>query len=608
MLPVNDVKNNINFEKISNHGVLFNNRTAVLVGKDGTIDWACFPNFDSKPVFDLILDIKKGGFFITKPSYKNLEYNQYYEGFTNILVTEFLKNSEAIMKLTDFLPSSEYSTINFPEIHRCIEVLDQDVDISVMFKPNFSYGREKPHITRKRYGYIFNGIDNDVGISSSLELLEDQGIVYGNKITLKKGTKEWIVASSGISHLNKTADYRSNERLEETRKYWKNWTKSIDYDGIYHNHIIRSALTLKGLFYEPTGMMVAAPTSSLPESIGGDRNWDYRFTWIRDTSYVIDALSMIGLKEDATNFLYDLMHKIHSDRKIKTIYEINSGNSLNEEVVPYDGYMNSRPVRIGNGASSQFQLDQYGSIINSIYHFNLAGGLITLHLWDFVLEILEKLEVIWKHPDSSIWEFRTEPKHYVYSKLISWQGFNRAITMGKKLGYTAPYGKWKKIENEIKNDIIKNGYNQKINSFVQFYGSDTVDASLLRLPIMDFLPPDDKRVRGTIEKIEKELMVNGYLFKRYIEDDGLKSRDNAFLLLTFWYVEDLVLMNRTEEAQRILDNILEKSNHLLLFSEEIDFETGELIGNFPQGITHIGVIRSIIKLNEKLKSQNHKKI
>ncbi len=608
MFPADNVKNNINFEKISDHGVIFNNRTAALIGKDGTVDWACFPNFDSKPVFDSILDIKNGGFFITKPLYENLEYNQYYEELTNILVTEFLRNSEVIMKLTDFLPISEYSTINFPEIHRRIDVPNQDVDISILFKPNFNYGREKPEITRKKYGYIFNGIDNDVGISSNLELHEDQGIVFGNKITLKKGMQEWIVVSSGISHLNKITDFRPNERLEDTRKYWKNWTKGINYEGIYHNHIIRSALTLKGLFYEPTGMMVAAPTSSLPEAIGGDRNWDYRFTWIRDTSYVIDALSVIGLKEAATNFLYDLMHKIQRDRKIKTIYEINSGNSLNEEIVPYEGYMNSRPVRIGNGASSQFQLDQYGSIINSIYHFNLAGGIITVHLWDFVLEILEKLEVIWKRPDSSIWEFRTEPKHYVYSKLISWLGFHRAISMGKKLGYTAPYRKWKKMEDEIKNDIIKNGYNPRINSFVQYYGSDTVDASLLRLPLMDFLPPDDKKVAGTIQKIEKELMVNGYLFKRYNEDDGLKSRDNAFLLLTFWYIEDLVLMNRLDEAQSVLDNILGKSNHLLLFSEEMDIKTEELIGNFPQGITHLGVIRSIIKLNEQLKNKTHKKI
>jgi len=295
------------------------------------------------------------------------------------------------------------------------------------------------------------------------------------------------------------------------------------------------------------------------------------------------------------------MYKINKQKAIKTIYEINDESILKEKVLDYSGYRNSRPVRIGNKASGQFQLDQYGSIINAIYHFSLADGVITTQLWDFVLGILEKLEVIWKYPDSSIWEFRTEPKHYVYSKLISWSAFHRAILMGKKLGYSAPYETWRKVEKEIKEDILKNGYNNEMECFVQSYDSKNIDASLLRLPLMDFLNIKDKRVINTIRCIESNLMTPNYLFLRYNKDDGLKSMDNPFLLLSFWYVEDLILMGRTEHAKKVLETLLSKSNHLYLFSEEINPETGSLLGNFPQAITHLGVIRAIARLNSALK-------
>ncbi len=587
--------------KIANHGAIFNNRTAVLIGMDGTMDWACFPDFDSKTVFDSILDSKKGGYFSVKPLCDNVTMNQYYEEFTNILITEFYNKNKLIMRITDFLPISEYSKANYPEIHRFIEALE-DIQIKIEFKPNFNFGREIPTIEHKKFGYIFHGTENNVGISSNFKFIKTDNMIYNDKIPLNKGVFEWIVISSDISHLNDIKEYKSYERLEETRDYWKKWTNNINYHGIYHKYVLRSALILKGLFYEPTGMMVAAPTSSLPESIGGERNWDYRFTWIRDTAYVIEAFSMIGLKNEATQFLYDLMEKIHKDKEIKTIYEINSKNSLEEQILDYSGYMNSSPVRIGNKASSQLQVDQYGSIINMIYHFNLIGGMITVHFWDFIEEVLEKLESVWKLPDSSIWEIRTEPRHYVYSKLTSWLAFHRAISMGKSLGYSAPYKKWKKIENEIKNDILEKGFNKDVNSFVQYYGADCVDASLLSIPIMEFLPIDDKRLIGTIDKIEHDLMTDDYLFKRYNNYDGFTGEDNAFLMLSFWYIEDLIAMNRVSKAKNVLESILTKSNHLMLFSEEIDLKTKDMIGNFPQALTHLGILKTIVKLNLALKN------
>ncbi|WP_287950960.1 glycoside hydrolase family 15 protein [Acidiplasma sp.] len=589
-----------NYIKIENHGVIFNNKTAALVGMDGTIDWACLPNFDSEPLFDSILDADRGGYFSIRPNRSGLMVNQYYEELTNILVTEFYDENGIIVRITDFLPASEYATINMPEIHRFIEPFEDNIKITIKIKPSFNYGKIKPSVEHNKNGYIFRSLNKTVGVSSNFNFRQDGDTIYGT-FQMKRTGYNWIVVSTGITHINNILEYKSIERLNETRKYWKAWSNKLNYEGIYGKYVLRSALTLKGLFYDPTGMMVAAPTTSLPESIGGDRNWDYRFTWIRDTAYVIEALSLIGLNGEATKFIYDIMYKINKQKAIKTIYEINDESILKEKVLDYSGYRNSRPVRIGNKASGQFQLDQYGSIINAIYHFSLADGVITTQLWDFVLGILEKLEVIWKYPDSSIWEFRTEPKHYVYSKLISWSAFHRAILMGKKLGYSAPYETWRKVEKEIKEDILKNGYNNEMECFVQSYGSKNIDASLLRLPLMDFLNIKDKRVINTIRCIESNLMTPNYLFLRYNKDDGLKSMDNPFLLLSFWYVEDLILMGRTEHAKKVLETLLSKSNHLYLFSEEINPKTGSLLGNFPQAITHLGVIRAIARLNSALK-------
>lgn len=588
--------------KIANHGMIVNNRTAALVGLDGTIDWACLPNFNSPPVFDSILDSKKGGFFSIRPrDTDGLEVIQYYKELTNVLITEFVREGRVIMRLTDFIPISDYPTISFPEIHRLVETRSEEVPIEVAFKATLNYGRDHVDLTSRRNGFIFQSKTSNVGIVSEIPLTaEDHSVV--SHTTLPKRSSKWLVALQGILHLDAVPDYKSYERLEETIDYWQKWSGSGNYKGLYNNDVLRSALTLKGLFYEPTGLMVAAPTASLPECIGQERNWDYRFTWIRDTAYVIEALGMIGYKREATKFLYDMMDIIEREKKVRTIYPINQNSDLEELELDYEGYMGSRPVRIGNKASTQLQVDQFGSIINAIHALSNSGGIINSYLWNFVGETLDGLSELWKMPDSSIWEFRTEPRHYVYSKIVSWSAFNNAIDMGKKQGFSGPYRKWKAIADEIKEDILKKGYDPELNSFVQYYGSKETDASLLRIPLLDFLPVNDKRFLGTMEKIDRDLRVTDHLFKRYREDDGLSGHDNAFLLLSFWYVEVLIKMNRLEEAKDIFDSLMDRANHLGLLSEEVDFATGEQLGNFPQAITHLGVIRAAVFLNIAFKN------
>ncbi|MEM0158005.1 MAG: glycoside hydrolase family 15 protein, partial [Thermoplasmataceae archaeon] len=415
--------------KISHHGVIMNNRSAALVGMDGTIDWACLPNFNSPPVFDSILDKEKGGFFSIAPTEKDgLQVAQYYREYTNVLITEFLRDGKVILRLTDFMPTSEYSTISFPEIHRMIETLGGDVNVSVSFRATLNYGGANGvAIEQRKNGFIFRSRKNNVGVVSEIPLKLEDHIVSGTALIPRRSSR-WIVALQGILHLDRISDYKSYERLEETIDYWQKWSNQSNYKGMFNNDVTRSSLVLKGLFYEPTGLMVAAPTASLPECIGGERNWDYRYTWVRDTAYVIEALSMIGYKREATKFLYDMMDIIMREGKIRTIYPIDINGSLDEiEIGDYDGHRGSRPVRFGNKAVEQLQIDQYGSIVNAIQALSQSGGIVNSYLWNFVGETLDTLSDIWKEPDSSIWEFRTEPRHYVYSKLISWSAFRSAI-------------------------------------------------------------------------------------------------------------------------------------------------------------------------------------
>ncbi|MCL4452244.1 MAG: glycoside hydrolase family 15 protein [Candidatus Thermoplasmatota archaeon] len=586
------------------HGMICGNRTAALVAANGTIDWACLPRFDSDPVFASLLDSRRGGHFSIRPAdTSELKVYQNYKEMTNILHTEFIRNGKTILRLTDFIPASEYATINFPEIHRYVEAPETDIRVDVEFKPIFNYARTKPEIEKTTSGYIFKADSRSAAIVGDSPLYLKDDTVVGS-FMLKRYASKWLILLMDVKNLAKITDYKSYERLEETSNYWRNWLSQCNYHGVYSQQVSRSALALKGLFYEPTGLMVAAPTSSLPEAIGGERNFDYRYAWVRDTAYVVEALSMIGLKKEATKFLYDMMESItKSNNQLHTIYTIDGSTSLKEKTIDFDGYMHSKPVRVGNKASGQLQIDEYGSIINAIYYLARIGGIVNSYLWNFVVDFLKTLEKLWKEPDSSIWEFRTEPRHYVYSKLICWAAFDRAVMMGKMLKMSGPFDAWREIANQIKKAILDNGVDPTGTYLTQYFGSDQVDGALLRLPFLGFLPASDPLVEGTIEKIEEDLMYDGFLFKRYLNDDGFRVPDNAFLLLSFWYVEDLVLLGKTRKAREAFESLLQRGNSLNLFSEEIDLKTGQMLGNFPQALSHIGVVRVATRLNEAYKQK-----
>ncbi len=587
------------FVKIKNHGMVANNRSAALVGMDGTVDWLCLPNFSSDPVFDSILDCNKGGSFsIHVKNHSDINADQHYEGDTMVLDTTLFSGNVKILTMKDFMPVTDYSSINFPEFHRIIEA-DQNCDIELKFNPTLDYMLSPKSFSHGPMKAIFTKNGRKVGLFSSKNIAwkDDSG---AGIITVNKGERVFIVISYGMREDDTIENYKSELRLKQTSDYWKEFSSKSTYKGYMKDVALRSALTLRSLFHDPSGMMVAAPTSSLPECIGGERNWDYRFSWVRDTSYVIQALSMMGFRDVSTNYLYDMMDIIESQGDIKVLYGIDKSAELKEKSIDYSGYMGSSPVRLGNLASDQFQLDVYGSIINAIYNLAEIGGIVNSYMWDFIVEMLEKIEHVWNIPDSSIWEFRTEPRHYTYSKIMCWLGYDRAIKLGRLLGFNGNYEKWEKIVDDIKKNIMENGVDKKTGSFTQYYGSEDVDSSLMRIPLTGFISPDHSIALKTVERIKNELMSDGFLFRRYNNDDGLSCKDNAFLLMSFWYVEYLTEKGDLDEAKEVMNKLTDYGNHLHLFSEEVDVETHEPIGNFPQAITHLGVIRSICKLNDAM--------
>jgi len=585
------------FQKIENHGVIFNNRTAALISKNGEIDWACFPNFDSEPVFYSLLDSKDGGFFKIFPDDKNVEGYQYYEGDTNILYTIFYKNNEKILKILDFMPTTKYSTMYFSEIHRYLQAYS-DLNLIVEFSP---FGKTKKKVFKNEdTGYLVKHNKRAMLISTHLKLNEKNNVLKGY-YKMKMGEGFWIVVSYGLDKVYSLKNFRSDERLSETRNYWKGWLLKSKYSGKYYDIVNRSLLTLKGLFFEPNSFMVAAPTTSLPESIGGDRNWDYRYTWIRDTTYVIDIFSKLGYLDEATIFLSRIIDRIERDGKLNSIYSVSGKNNINERTIKWRGYENSKPVRFGNDAASQFQLDQYGSLIHATYELVMNGGTINMHIWEKMRNITNMIINNWMRPDNSIWEFRTEPKHYVYSKVLAWRALKDMLELQEyyKIDQDDYIILLTNTMNKIKDSILKNGVSSE-NYYVQYYGSKYIDAALLRLPLLNFCSVNDVTFKNTLNEIESRLMVEDFLFKRYDSDDGLASKDNAFIILSFWYIEDLLLMNNYDRARFGFIKLLKMINNLYLLPEEFEFKTHRYLGNYPQALSHLGLISSILKIEREL--------
>ncbi len=605
------------FPPIANHGLIGDLQTSALVGLDGTIDWFCSPRFDSPSIFASLLDPEKGGYFRLAAADENAVVKQLYLADTAILITRFL-TSEGVGEVIDFMPIHHPTVAS--ETHRIVRVarvVRGEVKFKMTCAPRFDYGRAEHHTDLADHHALITTDDTELSIHTTAKIDHSHGKQIPNgdvhtEFTLRHGDVSGVILCTGPkgSTAGALSPKRVTELLEGTIKYWREWITRSNYVGRWREEVNRSTLTLKLMTYAPTGALVAAPTAGLPEQLGGERNWDYRFTWVRDASFSLTALTQLGYTDEAVAFLKWLSRRVQDqDRNatggngpLKLMYRIDGTSDLVEEDLWHlEGYEGSQPVRIGNGAADQLQLDIYGEAIDAIYEVGTRGRMIGHDMWLDLKSIVNWLADNWDRPDEGIWETRGGQKDFVYSRLMCWVAFDRAIRIARDRGFPAPIPVWRTARDEIYEQIMDRGYNQKIGAFVQHYDTDVLDASVLKMPLVGFISPRDPRWLSTLDAMQREIVSDSLVFRYNPEatPDGLEGDEGTFSLCTFWYVDALAQAGRVAEARLVFEQMLTYSNHLGLYSEEIG-PTGEQLGNFPQAFTHLALISAAITLNERL--------
>jgi len=572
----------IDYFPIENHLPILNNRSGALITNNGKIDFACFPNFDSPPVFFSILDKSKGGFFDIILNGNEFYSDISYEEDTLIVKIDYYNKKEMLARLIWFMPMHHEPSIYFPEIYARLEAF-YPTDVELNFAP-FKTNKRKFNIYENKGVKASEGERSLTLISNDNFEIEDN--IAKSQFTLKQGNIKWLVLSYGLDFPLSINAFHPNFRLNETRKFWKSWVLKSNYEGIESKSLNRSFLIIKGLFFEPSGFMVAALTTSLPESIGGGRNWDYRYMWIRDTSFVIEALIRAGYFDEALRFYLNIVDAIEKEGKIYSVYTLN-GKKASDEVIDeeLEGYYGSKPVRFGNNAGRQLQIDQYVSLIHGLRIIFDQGGMPSTHIISKVIKIGLNLEKIWHYPDSSIWEIRGRRRHYTYSKIMAWLGFSDLEYLARKTFSNSLAERFKRSKDEVYEFIIQNCV-YRDSYFSHYPGTDKLDASLLIIPLIDFMKPEDPIFLNTLDLIVKRLMREKYLFKRYEIDDGLNGEDNAFLMLSFWYLRDLIRLKRLDEVTEGINFFTRLFNREHVLPEEIEFGSHRYLGNYPQAISH----------------------
>ncbi|MHB1525595.1 MAG: glycoside hydrolase family 15 protein [Candidatus Dormibacteria bacterium] len=582
---------------ISDYGIIGDLHTAALVSRMGSIDWMCVPRFDSPSIFGKLLDADKGGALWVEVEGGFIPDSRRYLPGTNILQTN-LSSPHGRLRITDFMVVRErQQTLEHDHVMvRLLEAPDADLKASVHLDARFEYGLIAPAVTVAGTGDRCLGLEHD-----SLHLHVDgptawerEGSVSVQRLELHRGTPQAILLRYDG---DRTYTHEDNpiQLLAETQRYWEEWIGQCNYDGPYLDLVLRSALALKLLIYAPEGSIVAAPTTSLPEWIGGARNWDYRFTWLRDSSFLIYALQLLGYHQEAAGFM-SWLGQVHRHHPIEwqTMYGIDGATELPErELAHLEGYRGSRPVRIGNGAATQLQLDIYGEAMDAAYlHFRYgeaeAGGL-RLSL----IDMLEHVAKSWEQPDHGIWEVRGGAQQFLYSKLLCWVAMDRGLKLADALLIDNPRrDEWIWTREQIRHTILTRGWSEKLGAFRQILDQDALDATALMIPMLNFLPPMDPRVRSTVQAIQRDLTDEHGFVYRYRRDDGLGSSEGTFLLCSFWLVNNLALQRQLGPARDLFEHLVAHGNDLGLFSEELDPKTGELLGNFPQAFTHLGIVNA----------------
>jgi GH15 family glucan-1,4-alpha-glucosidase len=597
------------YQPIENYGIIGDLHSVALVGMDGSIDWLCLPSFDSPSVFAAILDDEKGGRFKIAPTSDNVTPKQLYWPDTNVLITRFF-TPEGVAEVTDYMPI--HVSMNGHQLIRRIKVVRGEMNFRMECSPAFNYARDDHKTEITEGGAFFRSGQVSLGLATDVPLQAE-----GNRAVAEFSLREEQMAVFVLREIEAGADrgFSLSEREEEelfaqTVEYWRRWLSQCTYTGRWREMVQRSALTLKLLTYEPTGAIVAAPTTSLPEGIGGERNWDYRYTWIRDAAFTLYGLLRIGFTEEAEGFmgwLEDRCYEPKPDGLLQLMYGIDGRTDLTEETLSHlEGYKGSRPVRVGNGAYDQLQLDIYGELMDAVYLYNKYGDPIWYELWTHLRGLIDWVCDNWQRKDEGIWEVRSGRQHSVYSKLMCWVAVDRGLRLADKRSFPADRERWLKVRDEIYEEIMEKGWSQERKAFVQSYGGDTLDASSLIMPLVFFVAPKGPRMLSTLDAINRPpkddgLVSNGLVFRYDVEKsaDGLMGEEGTFNLCTFWLVEALTRAGRLEEARLIFEQMLGYANHLGLYAEEIG-PSGEALGNFPQAFTHLTLISAAYNLDRAL--------
>jgi GH15 family glucan-1,4-alpha-glucosidase len=586
--------------RIEDYAIIGDTTSGALIGKNGSLDWLCAPRFDSPAVFAALLGTEANGYWQITPIGEVCHFERHYREGTCVLESLF-ETDEGTMRVVDCMPPND----NRSDVVRIVEGVQGSVRVEMRCAPRFDYGSLIPSIGRSDHGIFAVAGPDAICLRSPVDLQVDRGTA-SSQFTVSAGEQIPFHLVWYPSHLSCPQPEDPLEQVARTDAWWREWSGRCKHEGPFRDDVLRSLLTLKALTYAPTGAIVAALTTSLPEEIGGQRNWDYRYCWLRDAAFTLAPLVRMGYWEEALAWRDWLLRAVAGDPgQLQLMYGIGGEHRLNETELPWlPGYENSRPVRIGNAASQQFQLDIFGELLSVTLAAQEAGlpegRDLTRSPGIDVLALMEFLEHRWHEPDEGIWEIRGQPQHFTYSKVSAWTAFDRAIKIAEKNGVKAPLDRWRSVRDKIHADVCLHGFDAQRNSFVQYYGGTGLDASLLLIPINGFLPPKDPRVLGTIDTIQREL-ASGPFVRRYSTDDGVDGvagSEGIFLICSFWLVSALALAGRLEEAERNLEQLRALQNDVGLLSEEYDPTSKRFLGNFPQAFSHIGLLHSIFTILE----------
>lgn len=597
------------YEPIADYAVIGDCHTVALVCRGGSIDWYCPDRFDAPAVFCRLLDADKGGFFRVAPR-EGIASERRYAGPTNVLETVH-RTPTGRVRVTDFMPIYQrqegregYDVGAYGQILRLVEALDGEAEVEVVFKPTFDYARAPAQIEVVEGGAVARSGSQYLTLAFRGEGVAIADGTLRAVLRLWPGQRTWLQLTHGETPAT-MGPSDCDARLESTVRYWRQWSSEYLYRGEYRAEVQRSALALKLLMYEPTGAFVAAPTTSLPEEVGGVRNWDYRYSWLRDASLILHALTGLGYRGEATDFFGWLRQCCHRGRP-QIMYGIDCRHDLTEVQLDHlEGYRGSRPVRVGNGAFGQQQVDIYGEVMNAAYARYVPDGIsrpdeegLLPETWTVLRRFADAAARQWREPDSGIWEVRGNPQEFLYSRLMCWVALDRAIKLAEERHLAGNLDHWRRERETIRDAILMRGFDQKQRAFTQALGSPIIDASALAIPRMGFLPATDPRVQSTIDRV-RDVLGHGGLICRYRTretKDGVPGGEGAFVLCTFWMVEALALAGRLDEAYDLFEHTVGFANDVGLLSEEVDPVKRELLGNFPQGFSHLALVQAAVAL------------